>query len=88
MAKIQMQQNVKRRWFGADGLYAAAIVIWIFGVWGGALYVASGATADDSAGVGGNSFLLGCSLAMAGVITAFSVREFLGAYQRLRGNRD
>jgi hypothetical protein len=32
MAKLQMQQNVKGRWFSADGLYPAAIVIWIIGI--------------------------------------------------------
>jgi hypothetical protein len=88
MAKIQMQQNVKGRWTSADGLYAAAIVIWIIGTWGGALYMASEATADASAGVGGNSSLLACILATAVVITAFSVREFLAAYKRLIGNGD
>ena len=88
MAKIQMQQNVKGRWFSADGLYAAAIVIWIIGISGAALYVVNEATTDASAGVGGNSFLLGCCLATAGVITAFSIKEFLGAYKRLRGDRD
>ncbi|WP_156824874.1 hypothetical protein [Methylocystis rosea] len=55
-------------------------------VWACAYYVASDAIADESAGAGGNSFLLASSLATAGLITAFSLREFFVAYKRLGAN--
>ncbi len=80
------QQRAKSRWFHPDALYATGIVIWIIGVWGAAIYVAREAIADESAGMGGNSFLLAASVAMAGLITAFSVKEFLVAYRRFRDN--
>jgi quinol monooxygenase YgiN len=88
MAKIAIQRSAKNTWVSNDSLYATAIIIWIFAIWGTALYIASEAEADASAGVGGNSFLLACSLATAGVITAFSIREFLGAYKRLATETD
>lgn len=80
------QQHAKNRWINADALYAVGVVIWIIAVWAVAFYTASEAIADESAGMGGNSFLLACSLATAALITVFSVREFLVAYRRLSGN--
>ena len=76
-------ENVMRR--KADGVYAVLVVLWIVAVWVVAIYVAADAANDTSAGVGGNSFLFGCSLAAAGVVTAFSLREFWTAYHRWRG---
>jgi hypothetical protein len=85
MAKLATSEHehVKRR--NADGVYAVLVVLWIVAVWVVALYVAADAANDTSAGVGGNSFLFGCSLATAGVVTAFSLREFWTAYRRWRG---
>jgi quinol monooxygenase YgiN len=76
-----MKTSATSKLINGDALYAAAVLVWIVAIWVTAFYVASAAVADESAGVGGNSFLLGCSLATAGVITVFSVREFLGAYR-------
>lgn len=73
------------KWLGADGLYAGAVIVWIVGVWATAFYVAAQAHADTSAGVGGNSFVFGSALASAGVVTAFSLKEFFGALRRIRG---
>lgn len=87
MAKLATRDSNHDRWFSADGLYAALIVVWIIAVWVVALYIAADATNDTGAGSGGNSFLLGCSLATAGVITAFSLKEFWGAYSRWRSAR-
>jgi hypothetical protein len=56
----------------ADGVYAALVAVWIVAVWFVALYVAADAASDASAGVGGDSFLFGCSLATAGIVTACS----------------
>jgi len=85
MAKLATpeHEHVKRR--NADGVYAVLVVLWIVAVWVVALYIAADAANDTSAGVGGNSFLFGCSLATAGVVTAFSLREFWTAYRRWRG---
>lgn len=79
-----MQKGASRERLNGNVLYAIAVAIWIVAIWITAFYVASTAVADESAGVGGNSFLLGCSLATAGVLTVFSVREFLGAYRACR----
>jgi hypothetical protein len=87
MAKLATRDSNHDGRFGADGLYAALIVVWIIAVWVVALYIAADATNDTGAGAGGNSFLLGCSLATAGVITAFSLKEFWGAYSRWRSAR-
>jgi hypothetical protein len=87
MAKLATPEHHHIKRFNADGVYAVLVVLWIVAVWVVALYVAADAASDTSAGVGGNSFLLGCSLATAGVVTAFSVREFLAAYRRWRGAR-
>ncbi|BDV36614.1 hypothetical protein SS37A_41440 (plasmid) [Methylocystis iwaonis] len=76
-----MNQGAKREPLNTNVLYAVAVAIWIVAIWVTAFYVASAAVADESAGVGGNSFLLGGSLATAGVLTVFSVREFIGAYR-------
>jgi hypothetical protein len=76
----------KNRWISADAIYAAGVLIWIVSVWAGAFYTAREAIADESAGMGGNGFLLACSLATAALITVFSAREFLFAYRRLSGN--
>jgi quinol monooxygenase YgiN len=76
-----MKQGRKRGSSNANVLYAVAVAIWIVAIWVTAFYVANVAVADESAGVGGNSFLLGCSLATAGVLTIFSAREFVGAYK-------
>ena len=76
-----MNQGAKREWPNTNVLYAVGVAIWIVAIWVTAFYVASAAVADESAGVGGNSFLLGGSLATAGVLTVFSVREFIGAYR-------
>ena len=83
MAKFAMQQNVRDRWLSTDGVYATLIIVWIITIWVVAFYVAADAAAD----AGGNSFLLACSLATAGVFTGFSVKEFLGAYNRCRRKR-
>ncbi|WP_425272279.1 putative quinol monooxygenase [Methylocystis parvus] len=82
-----METSVRSRRLNGDALYAAAVLIWIVAIWIIAFYVASAAIADDSAGVGGSSFLLGGSLATAGVVTIFSVREFLGAYKSMTASR-
>ncbi|WP_457796386.1 putative quinol monooxygenase [Methylocystis sp. S23] len=82
-----METSARGKRLNGDALYAAAVLIWIVAIWVTAFYVASAAVADDSAGVGGNSFLLGCSLATAGVVTVFSAREFLGAYKSMTANR-
>jgi hypothetical protein len=74
-----MQTGAKNRRLNGNALYAIAVAIWIVAIWITAFYVASAAVADESAGVGGNSFLLGSTMATAGVLTFFSVREFLGA---------
>ncbi|NUJ80742.1 hypothetical protein HUN39_12025 [Methylocystis sp. FS] len=79
------QQHARSQWINVDALYAAGVLIWIVVVWACAYYVASDAIADESAGVGGNSFLLAASLATAGLITAFSLRELFVAYKRLGG---
>jgi len=63
----------------ADTLYAGLIVVWIAAIWTAALYFAMDAAAD----AGGNSFLLACILATAGILTVFSGREFLVAWRRL-----
>ena len=76
-----MQKGAKSEQLNGNVLYAIAVAIWIVAIWVTAVYVASSAVADESAGVGGNSFLLGGSLATAGLLTVFSVREFLGAYR-------
>jgi quinol monooxygenase YgiN len=80
-----MQKGAKSERLSGNLLYAIAVVIWIVAIWVTAFYVASTAVADESAGVGGNSFLFGCSLATAGVLTVFSVRELRGAYKALVG---
>jgi len=87
MAKTVLRQNEKEKRLGGDCLYAASVLIWIVAVWGVAFYVASEAIADESAGVGGNSFLLASSLGVGGLMTAFSIREFLIAYRRCRQER-
>lgn len=79
-----MQKGAKSERLNGNALYAIGVAIWIVAIWITAFYVAEAAVADESAGVGGNSFLLGCSLATAGALTAFSVREFLGAYRACR----
>jgi hypothetical protein len=79
-----MQKGAKHEPLNGNVLYALAVAIWIVAIWITAYYVASTAIADESAGVGGNSFLLGCSLATAGILTFFSAREFLGAYRACR----
>jgi hypothetical protein len=76
-----MKQGKKIDSSNANVLYAVAVAIWIVGIWVTAFYVANVAVADESAGVGGNSFLLGCSLATAGILSVFSGREFVGAYK-------
>lgn len=76
-----MNKSMKRKSLNINFLYSVAVAIWIVAIWLTAYYVASAAVADESAGVGGNSFLLGGSLATAGVLTALSVREFIGAYR-------
>jgi hypothetical protein len=88
MAQSEATRGDKCRFFWADRLYAAAVTAWIVAVWGGAYYLARAAISDESAGVGGNSFLLACSLVTAGVITAFSVRELIVACRRLNGGRN
>lgn len=80
-ARSTMRQDARIRWFNVDALYATGVLIWIFVVWSVAFYIASEAIRDESAGVGGNSSLFACAIATAGVITAFSAREFLGAYR-------
>lgn len=75
-----MKQGRKRD-SSSNVYYAVAVAIWVVAIWATAFYVANSAVADESAGVGGNSFLLGCSLATAGVLTAFSAREFVVAYR-------
>jgi small-conductance mechanosensitive channel len=87
MVRWAERPNSRRRLLSADGFYAGAVVIWTVAVWVFAFYLARDAMADDSAGVGGNSFLLASSLAIGGVITGFSIKEFLGAYRRLRADR-
>lgn len=77
-----MQTGAKSKRFNGNVLYAMAVAIWIVAIWVTTFYVVSAAVADESAGVGGNSFLLGCTMATAGVFTFFSVREFLGAYRQ------
>ncbi|MGD9541596.1 hypothetical protein [Methylocystis sp.] len=79
------EQHARSQWINVDALYAAGVLVWIAVVWACAYYVVSDAIADESAGVGGNSFLLAASLATAGLITAFSLREFFAAYKRLGG---
>lgn len=76
-----MNQGAKRKSPNTNVLYAIGVAIWIVAIWVTAFYVASAAVADESAGVGGNSFLLGSSLATAGVLTIFSVHEFMRAYR-------
>ena len=88
MAKFARPEDDPVKRLNADGVYAVLVILWIVAVWVVALYIAADAATDTSAGVGGNSFLLGCSLATAGVVTAFSLREFLAAYRRSRGARD
>jgi hypothetical protein len=85
MAKLATPEHEHVKRLNADGVYAVLVVLWIVAVWVVALYVAADAANDTSAGVGGNSFLFGCSLATAGVVTAFSLREFWTAYRRWRG---
>jgi hypothetical protein len=87
MAKPAMRESGQIGRSGADGVYAALVFVWIVVVWVVAVYIAMDAAADASAGAGGNSFLFGCSLATAGVVTAFSVKEFWTAYRRWRGDR-
>lgn len=79
------EQHARSQWINVDALYAAGVLVWIGVVWACAYYVVSDAIADESAGVGGNSFVLAASLATAGLITAFSLREFFAAYKRLGG---
>lgn len=76
-----MQKGAKSERLNGNALYAIGVAIWIVAIWITALYAARAAVADESAGVGGNSFLLAGSLATAGVLTVFSVREFLVAYR-------
>jgi quinol monooxygenase YgiN len=80
-----MKQATKRESSRTNVLYAVAVAIWIMAIWVTAFYVANAAVADESAGVGGNSFLLGGSLATAGVLTVFSAREFVAAYRACFG---
>jgi hypothetical protein len=87
MAKLATPEHDHVKRLNADGVYAVLVAVWIVAVWVVTLYVAADAANDTSAGAGGNSFLLGCSLATAGVVTAFSLREFLAAYRRWRGAR-
>lgn len=77
-----MQTGAKSQRLNVNVLYAIAVAIWIVAIWVTAFYVASAAVADESAGVGGNSFLLGSTMVTAGVLTFFSIREFLGAYRQ------
>lgn len=85
MAKLGTPEHEHVKRLNADGVYAVLVVLWIVAVWVVALYIAADAANDTSAGVGGNSFLFGGSLAAAGVVTAFSLREFWTAYRRWRG---
>jgi hypothetical protein len=87
MAKLATPEDHHVKRVNADGVYAVLVVLWIVAVWVVALYVAADAASDTSAGAGGNSFLFSCSLATAGVVTAFSLREFWTAYRRWRGVR-
>jgi hypothetical protein len=87
MAKLATPEHEHVKRLNADGVYAVLVVLWIVAVWVVALYVAADAANDMSAGVGGNSFLFGCSLATAGVVTAFSLREFWTAHRRWRDAR-
>ena len=87
MAKLATPEHEHVKRLNADGVYAVLVVLWIVAVWVVALYVAADAANDMSAGVGGNSFLFGSSLATAGVVTAFSLREFWTAYRRWRDAR-
>jgi hypothetical protein len=87
MAKLATPEDHHVKRVNADGVYAALVVLWIVAVWVVALYVAADAASDTSAGVGGNSFLFSCSVATAGVATAFSLGEFWTAYRRWRGVR-
>jgi hypothetical protein len=87
MAKTELRDGAEDRRFSADCLYAWGVLVWIGAVWGVAFYAAGEAIADESAGVGGNSFLLASSLAAAGLVTALSIREFLAAYRRCRRGR-
>lgn len=80
-----MKQVKKRDSSRTNVIYAVAVAIWIVAIWVTAFYVAYAAVADESAGVGGNSFLIGCSLATAGVLTVFSAREFMTAYRACFG---
>lgn len=63
----------------ADAIYAGLIVVWIAAIWTAGLYFAMDAAADAD----GNSFLLACILATAGILTVFSGREFLVAWGRI-----
>ncbi len=85
MAKLATPKHEHVKRLNADGVYAVLVILWIVAVWVVALYVAADAASDASAG--GNSFPPGCSLATAGVVTAFSLRESLAAYRRWRGAR-
>ena len=87
MSGSAKRPNPRMRLLSADGFYAVAVVTWTVTVWVLAFYLARDAVTDDSAGVGGNSFILASSLAIGGAITAFSAKEFLGAYRRLRADR-
>jgi hypothetical protein len=83
-----MKQVTKRDSSRTNVIYVVAVAIWIVAIWVTAYYVAYAAVADESAGVGGNSFLLGCSLATAGVLTIFSAREFVAAYRACFGTEN
>ena len=85
MAQTANRRSAKGRLFNPDGLYAAMVVVWTMAIWCAAFLFVRDAAADESAGVGGSSFLLAGAFATACVLTAFSVREFLGAYRRWRG---
>lgn len=84
MAQNRNRRSAKGRLFNPDGIYAAMVVVWTIAIWCTAFLFVRDAAADESAGVGGSSFLLAGALATACVLTAFSVREFLGAYRRWR----
>ena len=84
MTQTENRRGAKGRLFDPDGIYAAMVVVWTIAIWCAAFLFVRDAAADESAGVGGSSFLLVSAFATAGVLTAFSVREFLGACRRWR----
>ena len=85
MAQTGNRRSAKGGLFDPDGIHAAMVVVWTISIWCAAFLFVRDAAADESAGVGGSSFLLAGAFATACVLTAFSVRKFLGAYRRWRG---